>query len=103
MGDLEGAGAGLSCCLIHDPSLAVEGVVEANLVGDWDGVDFFRGEPCGVGARTVDGERPRGDSGLRKGEARWELKDNGGTLEGVVGADCDKVSMVGCWRCLIPL
>jgi hypothetical protein len=72
--------------------LAVEGVVEANLVGDWDGVDFFRGEPCGVGARTVDGERPKGDSGRRKGEARCEVKDNGGTLDGVDGADWGKLA-----------
>jgi hypothetical protein len=93
IGDFDGAAAGLSCALIQEPSLAVEGVVAESFVGDWEGVDFLRGEPCGVGARTVDGERPRGDSGRRKGEARGELNDSGGTaLEGVLGADW-RVSM----------
>ena len=35
------------------------------------GVDALSGEPDGVAARTVEGERPSGDSGRRKGEARW--------------------------------
>lgn len=53
---------------------------------DAEGVDCFSGEPCGVTARTVDGDRPRGDSGLRKGDARCEPKEKG-CLAGLHGSD----------------
>ena len=57
------------------------------------GVDCFNGEPCGVAARTVDGERPSGDSGRRKGETRELLslrpKESGAGLSGLDGFDCE--------------
>jgi hypothetical protein len=103
MGDLEGLGLGLvSRCLIHDRSVNAtvlkgrDGVCDCDC--DWDGagfegervgVDCLRGEPCGVAARTV-GERPTGDSGLRKGDARGELKASG-AFAGLGWLDCDRV------------
>jgi hypothetical protein len=37
----------------------------------------------------VEGDLPRGDSGLRNGEARWDAKAiEVGPLEGLAGFDC---------------
>jgi hypothetical protein len=93
-----GAGLG-SSRLIHDASEAPPlrcrlGLLSAGggarLDRDGPGVDFLSGEPWGVDARAVEGERPRGDSGRRKGEARCcevELKLRGG-FGGLEGFDC---------------
>jgi len=74
----------------HERSAAAGPGLEArkgDCVVDGDRVDFFNGEPwTGVAARTVDGERA-GDSGRRKGELRWLLKDNGAGRSGLDGLD----------------
>lgn len=49
--------------------------------------ECFNGEPPGVAARTVDGERPKGDSGRRKGEARPPALNKGAGLMGDAGFD----------------
>jgi hypothetical protein len=100
--------------LIHERSSAA-GVKVLLLAGDVDAMGAnggpvlcFRGDPWGVAARTVEGERPRGDSGRRKGDMRPlspRLNDNGAGLRGlVVGADCNSVlvsswvhKVLGCW------
>lgn len=51
-------------------------------------VEFFSGEDwVGVAARTVEGERPRGDSARRKGDDRFELNDSGAGRSGEGGFD----------------
>jgi hypothetical protein len=64
-------------------------VDDANFIGNCDGVLFecFNGEPPGVPARTVDGERPKGDSGRRKGDARPLELNKGAGLRGDGGFD----------------
>lgn len=56
-----------------------------------EGVDCFKGDPCGVAARTVEGDLADGDSGLRKGDARALLslrpKVSGAGLRGLDGFD----------------
>jgi len=64
-------------------------VDDVNLVGDWEGVmlDCLSGEPPGVAARIVEGERPDGDSGRRKGDARPLPLNKGAGLMGDDGFD----------------
>lgn len=64
-------------------------VDELNFVGECEGewFDCFNGEPPGVPARIVDGERPNGDSGRRKGEARPLELNKGAGLRGDGGFD----------------
>jgi hypothetical protein len=83
IGDFEGDGAGFVAMfgLTHDRSAVGVGRISA---AGYEGVEFFKGEPCGVGARTVEDEHPRGDSGLLKGDARCDAK----VLEGVPGLLC---------------
>ena len=86
--------------MIHDRSAVAEAVlsgrvgvcdcVDMYFEGDGVGVDCLRGEPCGVAARTV-GDRPTGDSGLRNGDARGELKESG-CFMGVGGFDYVRIS-----------
>jgi hypothetical protein len=66
-----------------------EDVDEVNLDGECVGVlfDCFRGEPPGVPARRVDGDRPRADSGRRKGDARPPALNKGAGLSGEDGFD----------------
>lgn len=68
---------------------AREEVDELNFAGECEGVlfDCFSGEPPGVPPRTVDGERPRGDSGRRNGEARPVELNRGAGLRGEGGFD----------------
>jgi len=90
--DCESEGAVVPRVVIHERSSAPaaagwglnerDGVEEAKF-----GVDCFNGEPWGVPARMVDGERPSGDSGLRKGDARPLVKDRGAGLRGDDGFD----------------
>lgn len=84
MGDLEGDGAGFAVASgrTHVELLAT---VADSMSTAREGVEFFSGEPCGVGARTVEGERPKGDSGLLNGEARCDVN----ALEGVPCVDCE--------------
>jgi hypothetical protein len=56
------------------------------------GVEVLRGEPEGVAARTVEGERRTGDSGLLNGDARWPPNERG--FMGLDGFDC-RGSVVG--------
>lgn len=59
-----------------------------------DGVACFSGEPVGVAARTVVGDRSSGDCGRRNGDMRALLslrpKDSGAGLSGDGGLDCGK-------------
>lgn len=102
LGDLVGdSGVSMLCeedvvprVLIHERSSEV--LAPNGLEGDEavkaDGVDFLSGDPCGVAARTVEGERPRGDSGRLNGDIRALLslrpKDKGAGRSGVDGLDC---------------
>jgi hypothetical protein len=62
---------------------------EARCDGVLVGVDCLRGDPCGVGARIVEGERTSGDSGRRNGDARPPLlKERGAGLRGLEALDC---------------
>jgi hypothetical protein len=85
--------------LIHERSSAAG--VKLVFVGDvnappappnTDPVLCFSGDPCcGVAARTVEGDRPSGDSGLRKGDMRplsLRPNDNGAGFSGLDGLDC---------------
>lgn len=81
--------------LIHDLSSAAAGVYDlaGELAGsaNLDCVDCFNGDPDGVAARTVDGERPSGDSGLLNGlilPLSLRPNDNGAGLRGLDGFDC---------------
>lgn len=72
--DTEAGRAGEDCMLPDD------------LKCESDAIEFdcFNGDVLvGVLARTVDGERPKGDSGLLNGEARGELKARGAGRSGV--------------------
>jgi hypothetical protein len=72
------------CLLIHDPSdtLFLTGLVLRVSVSN--GVDCFNGEPCcDCGARTVEGDLPRGEFGRLNGDARKVE----GILEGDVELD----------------
>jgi hypothetical protein len=86
---------------IHERSSVVLGLngLECKREGEREGdaakvecVDCFRGEPCGVEARTVDGDCARGDSGRLKGDMRPLLSlrpnDSGAGLSGLGGFDC---------------
>jgi hypothetical protein len=68
--------------LIHDLSVRVEVGVICRA-----GADCLSGDPFWeVGARIVDGERPRGESGRRKGEGRWVVNGRG-VFVGLEGLD----------------
>jgi hypothetical protein len=70
-----------------------------DLVGVFPAVDCLSGELCGVGARTVEGDRPSGDSGRRKGDARPALKDKGTGLSGLAMVLWVQVQMQAWWWC----
>jgi hypothetical protein len=82
IGDFEGDGAGLPVVSGRTHDRSATGVGRMSAAGR-EGVEFLRGEPWGVGASTVDGERPKGDSGLLNGEARCDVN----VLDGVPGLD----------------